>query len=224
MWKILKLYFKDNTFYNKKDIGDICKVFEGIVASDFMPFISNKYYVPKPAMITEGLLDLNIKDFKYHRVMKYIEISDLPDLFYGRYDFEKKSSLCFGQYTYNAGTGKFVFADNAGIYAVTLSEEPVEKIKSKIRLLENDYEINHIEIDQIDEFAGKGTREVYFMLLNSLYTKNLSHQQLSKLLQGAFYQVGHKKNQDGLFILPGACFKTKYDWLTKQNVLLELDL
>ncbi len=226
MWTILKLHFKDNEFYGKKDVVDICRAFEGISYSDFMPFIGDKYYVPKPAMITKGLLDLNIKDFKYHRVMKYIEITDLPDFFAGEFDFEKKSSLYFGQYILSEEVEKFKFVDGAGIYSVILpdeAEEILSRLKSRVEDMKDVCAIESTETDSISECVGDGHSK-YWMTLGALNTKLYLPEQLSMLMKGSFYQVGRKKDRPGIFFLPGACFKDKADEILEKTPLLEMRL
>ena len=224
MMKIVKVYFKNNVCLGYKSLIDICQIMSFPGVSNFFPFCKKELYIPKPALISNKLLNLSLVDHKYHRFMRYLAISDINDYFSGTYSFAEKSNFSFGNYNLDNEKMKFTFIDNCGVYAVIEDESNIDiSIQGIKKIIKNRIEsANEIEIE-FDSMTGivegKGEQHFY-ILLNDLETKHFSKAELEELLENASYHIAYDK-ENGVCIRAGACFKTRPLWL-KDAVLLEV--
>ena len=224
MMKIVKVYFKNNVLWGFKSLGDICKTMTVPGCSAFFPFYQNELYIPKPALVSNELLDLSLADHKYHRFMRYLAISDINEYFNGTYSFAEKSNFSFGKYSFEGDKMKFSFRDYCGVYAVIGEENnnfmSIQDMKQLIRNRigsENEIEI---EFDSMGDSVNYTGYQNFYILLNDLETKCYSQIELEELLENASYHIDYDGN-NGVRIRSGACFRTKPLWL-KGAILLEV--
>lgn len=222
MMKIVKVFFKNNVFWGAKSLGDICKIMNISGFASFYPFCKKVQYIPKPALISDELLNLSLANHKYHRFMRYLAIPDIREYFGGSYAFAEKSNFSFGEYEFEDGVMKFTFHDQCGVYALieNMNDYSALQIKQIItEMIGNDNEIE-IELDSMpDTFGSEGVYHFY-ILMNDLNTKVFSQIELEELLNQASYYVDYH-NDSGVWIRAGACFMSRPSWL-KNAMLLEV--
>lgn len=190
------------------ELWDYCAV------SNTMPFQCGELYVEKPALITEGLQDLTLADHKFHRIMKYLRLSDLRSFFDGRYDFALNAKTSFGHYQKTEEKEYFVFTEGSGIYfclktARNLSPKNQDAL---CQLLESEvqrvFSVNAVEVS-----IAEGYQEYFLheedgpaLSLTDLDTRGLSPQHLEQILEGASFQAAYASDGFGVIILAGAWF------------------
>lgn len=235
MISIIKIEFSQGICPSMKSVPAICKklpasylrsliiehlkpmdpeLWDDCAVSNTMPFQCDELYVEKPALITEGLQDLTLADHKFHRIMKYLRLSDLRSFFDGGYDFALNAKISFGHYQKVEEKEYFVFTEGSGIYfclktARNLSPKNQDAL---CQLMESEVQrvffVNAVKVS-----IAEGYQEYFFheeygpaLSLTDLDTRSLSPQHLEQILEGASFQVAYASDGLGVIILAGAWF------------------
>lgn len=104
------------TFVKKNNHLDLNNI--SVMLSDALPFIGEKYFIPKPAAIIDGLTTLDITNQKALRTIDYIEISEIKNYFSGTYDYLAATKNKFGSFKKTSEGTMFKFVSNAGLYVI----------------------------------------------------------------------------------------------------------
>ena len=235
MISIIKIEFSQGVCSGMKSVSAICKklsakylrslilaylkplnpeLWDNCAVSNTMPFQCGQLYVEKPALITEGLLDLSLADHKFHRVMKYLKLSELRNFLDGSYDFARNAKTSFGHYHKTTENEYFAFSEGSGLYFCLKSPRSLSPKDRDALCQRLEHEIARIfSVDAVAVSLAEGYQEHFLheedrpaLSLTDLDTRSLPAQHLEALLEGAYFQVAYAPDGFGVIILAGAWF------------------
>lgn len=235
MISIIKIEFSQGVCPGMKSVSAICKklsakylrslilaylkpldpeLWDDCAVSNTMPFQCGQLYVEKPALITEGLQDLSLADHKFHRIMKYLKLSDLRSFFDGSYDFARNAKTSFGHYQKTAENEYFIFSEGSGLYFCLKSPRSLSPKDRNALCQRLEHEIARIFfVDAVAVSIAEGYQEYFLheedrpvLSLTDLDTRSLSVQHLEQILEGASFQAAYASDGFGVIILAGAWF------------------
>lgn len=243
MYHIFCIQFKERKCPRCKSIADLCKkvndslLFDSIRdisgevdLSNVFPKLEEEFFVEKPSIINDNLLNLSLADFKYHRFMKYLPLKNLGRFLEGTFDFEKNGKISFGAYVKEEGewfemnpalnlyflfhTKDFISPDQLKVLRET-TERIVEDILSLPVFVACEQAGVEWEL-----WLGKGGNSKV-MTLGDFHTGKYTKEELEELLEGAQYTPCYDKESRSIVLRPGALFQNSTEIL---NGIIYLEL
>lgn len=233
MEKIFRISLSNKTFYGVSSVQKICrnidkKLNDALLGScdistfsETFPFNQDDYYIIKPTFITKGLLNLSLKDHKFHRFMNYLKINDLSNYYMGNFDFEANSRVRFGVYYKKNDIETFSFDKNAGVYMVVRSKQKFSDYLTKeiCILLETiigttEQNIEVCKPNKHWEELLKPTQSPVLSISN-LDITDCSVKQIKEMISGATYNVSYDYTGKRLVIQAGAFFPRRNEGLNQ---------
>ena len=224
MERIFRIFLSEQTCCGVTSVPQVCRAVDRqlrqllcressvLAFSCALPCLQNEYYIPKPAVITGGLLNLSLKDHKYHRFMKYLRLSELMDFYEGRFDFAANAKLRFGVYRKENGCDTFTFDKDAGIFVVVrFAHQAAPTLAGQICSIlssaagSGDAQAEILTPDPLwKEMLAPGAAPV--LSLNDLDITDYSVQQLQTLLAQASFDAAGDPDGKRLILRAGAVF------------------
>lgn len=187
--------------------------------SDALPYVGDDYFVPKPAVITERLKDIDITSQKALRTINYIELSKLNQYFTGEFNYLQASKRTFGSF-YRKEKSYFRMDDNTGLYCILLNATEgmilaFEEVISQYIMLQLEVRVLTEVIYSLPELLLasliKSTRK---RLTLSLLRTDVPGAVLSDMCNNAAYTIIEKKGLTDknkmCYIKAGAVMLSKY--------------
>lgn len=236
MREIVKIWFDSRDFQKIKSISELCQyvselntilnIKKEFLCSDVFPFRGDDYYIIKPVAITNGLLNLSIKNHKYHRTLQYINIYELDKFFWGGFDYKKNSQIAFGKIVYDKASGvSYELAEEVGFYFFVDLKNKKDRVKLDSLIEKIDIsEIKCIQREMLPDIKNDLSSELHiFIGLCDINTCELSPEQLEYLIDKSYFQIAYSEKKSNVKIKSGMCIEGEVEpWLCKNIYMLKI--
>lgn len=241
MFKIIILKNYDTMYTGIKTEKELCKTYDNFLEyilkkseydyhsfkiSNTMMYRDGDFFVPKPIIMSDRMLNLSMGDRKILRNMEYINICDIKGFMRGEFDYSKTKNIRFGKY--NAEENCLVLDEGVSVYFLinTENEELISDYMNRALncRTEGAPPCNFYVEKKIQEYLeSEETMDGVSILLNDIDTKSFSKVKLKKLLENLYYTSEYSNETKSLHIKAGACYVGGIDsWVKEKYVLLKI--
>ena len=231
MNRLFLIQFVNRECYGFKSVSEICarcnqpevkekleKVLNNAAISNVMPRVGEKFFIEKPARISEGLLNLSLSDHKFHRFMKLLPLEELDNFLQGRFNFRSNSEVYYGSFKKTGKGDLFELSEDVSMYF--LADIPLENgirkpedtslIDSEIEAILHDAGLTSVkvssgEIGEVWEERSTDRPEDPVLILSDIDTLELTDNEMVSLMQGSQYSTMYSK-KNSIMIKCGAYF------------------
>lgn len=234
-WRLLKLELTELLRGQPVIFTEICDRISAMTEpglTSCFPYYNKRYFVAKPAEISNGLLNLSLEDHKFHRFMRYLDIEQFAPFFQGGFHYGEQARSPVEKGLLPGREPSEAVTEGAGVYWIYDSAAAKKDEAAQIRALEErashalsvpagcDVRICSEDVPDIILEKLDPVRCRRYMTLSPIGIGDYDRDTICGMLDSSQFQLGYAPEHRGLVIKAGASVPADTASRLKKNVVL----